>query len=140
MDQRALLRGVAAAQGAYYLATGLWPLVHMPSFLGVTGPKTDLWLVRTVGVLVAAVGAGLLLAAAQRRVDAPVALVAVGSAAGLGAVDVVYATRDVIRDVYLLDAAAEAALVAAWGGAWLLARGGRREGADAGARGTTRKA
>ena len=35
-----------------YLATGLWPLFNIESFQQVTGPKTDLWLVRTVGVLV----------------------------------------------------------------------------------------
>jgi hypothetical protein len=30
------------AHGGFYLLTGVWPLVHMPSFLAVTGPKTDL--------------------------------------------------------------------------------------------------
>jgi hypothetical protein len=35
-------RWLAGLQGAYFLVTGVWPLVHMPSFLAVTGPKTDL--------------------------------------------------------------------------------------------------
>ena len=34
---------LAYAQSAYFAATGVWPIVHMPSFLRVTGPKTDLW-------------------------------------------------------------------------------------------------
>jgi hypothetical protein len=33
--------------------TGLWPLVSIGTFQQVTGPKTDLWLVKTVGVLIA---------------------------------------------------------------------------------------
>jgi hypothetical protein len=45
---------LAARQGVYYLLTGVWPLPSIGSFQRVTGPKTDLWLVRTVGVLVAA--------------------------------------------------------------------------------------
>src|SRR5438067_11801258 len=55
-------RSVAIAQGAYFVATGIWPLLHMPSFEAVTGPKVDKWLVRTVGVLVSVVG-GVLVAA-----------------------------------------------------------------------------
>ena len=35
-----------AAQGALYVVTGVWPLLHMASFEAVTGPKTDDWLVR----------------------------------------------------------------------------------------------
>ncbi|MBV8580277.1 MAG: hypothetical protein JOZ86_06540, partial [Candidatus Eremiobacteraeota bacterium] len=38
---------------AYYLATGLWPLLDMRSFELVTGRKTDRWLVKMVGALAA---------------------------------------------------------------------------------------
>ena len=106
-------RALAAVQGAYLLATGVWPLVRMPSFLAVTGPKTDLWLVQTVGVLVAAVGATLLLAAA-RRVTREAAFLGAASALGLGAVDVIFVTRGVIPPVYLADAASEAVFVLWW--------------------------
>jgi hypothetical protein len=37
-------RAIAGTQGTYFLLTGVWPLLHMRSFLTVTGPKTDLWL------------------------------------------------------------------------------------------------
>jgi hypothetical protein len=37
----------------------------MPSFEAVTGPKRERWLVRTVGVLVLAIGGTLTLAAAR---------------------------------------------------------------------------
>ncbi|SHL25073.1 hypothetical protein SAMN05444407_10372 [Chryseobacterium contaminans] len=35
----------------YYFATSLWPLVHIKSFLIITGDKTDIWLVKTVSIL-----------------------------------------------------------------------------------------
>lgn len=53
---RGPLSVVAALQGLFYLATGVWPLIHIDSFLAVTGSKTDLWLVYTVGLLVSVVG------------------------------------------------------------------------------------
>src|SRR5687767_9483846 len=92
----------------------------MPSFLAVTGPKTDLWLVDTVGVLVLAVGVTLLVAAARRRVTFETRVLAVTSALGLAAIDVVFSLNGTIRAVYLLDAVAEIALVVAWlgAGAW----------------------
>ncbi len=114
---------LAWLQGIFYLITGLWPLLHMPSFLAVTGPKVDLWLVKTVGVLIVVIGAVLLLGARRRAVGPEVTLLAVGSAVSLAGVDLVYALSDRIWDVYLLDALAEIGLVVLWGIAW--ARRGR---------------
>ena len=101
-------RAIAGTQGTYFLLTGVWPLLHMRSFLAVTGPKTDLWLVETVGVLVAAIGAGLLLSAARGAQAIELALIAVLAALGLAAIDVIYVTRGVIAKIYLADAALEA--------------------------------
>jgi hypothetical protein len=109
-------------QGVYFLATGVWPLLHMPSFIALTGPKVDLWLVRAVGVLVAVIGAVLILGARRRTVGAELRLLAVGSAAGLAGIDLVYALADRIWDVYLLDALAEVGLILLWGIAWARAR------------------
>lgn len=108
---------VAAVQGVFYLATGVWPLVHAESFLAVTGPKTDLWLVYTVGVLVAVVGAVLLRAASSGRTTPEVVLLAVGSALALAAIDAIFVSRGVIPPVYLADAAVEVLLVVWWGAA-----------------------
>lgn len=105
---------LALAQGAYFAATGVWPLLHMRSFEAVTGPKTDRWLVKTVGGLIGVVGGVLLAAGARRRVTPEIAALAAGSAAMLGAIDVTYTARRVIRPVYLADAAAEALLLAGW--------------------------
>jgi hypothetical protein len=116
------MRTIAIIQGLYFFLTGVWPIVHMRSFLAVTGPKTDLWLVKTVGVVVGVIGIVLLVAAARGRVTPELALLAVGSAAGLAAVDVVYVTKRVIDKVYLLDALAEVVLIIGWGVAWLFVR------------------
>jgi energy-converting hydrogenase Eha subunit E len=109
---------VALVQGAYYLVTGIWPLVSIASFQFVTGPKTDLWLVKTVGVLIAVIGVGLLIAAYRRRTTLEIRLIAIGSALGLIAIDVGYVFLDVIPPIYLLDAVVELVLVVWWGVLW----------------------
>lgn len=114
MTARGLERVLAAGQGGYYVATGIWPLVSLGSFERVTGPKTDGWLVKTVGVLVAAVGANLVMAGGRDAVSAETRLLATAGAAGLAAVEAVYATGGRISRIYLLDAAAEAALATGW--------------------------
>jgi hypothetical protein len=40
-----------AIQALYYFVTAVWPFIHLESFLAVTGDKTDIWLVKTVSVL-----------------------------------------------------------------------------------------
>jgi hypothetical protein len=110
---------IVTAQGLYFFTTGVWPLVHMRSFLWVTGPKTDLWLVKTVGVLVAVIGAALAVAGFRGHVPPETALLGAGAALGLAGVDVWYVARRVIPPIYLLDAGAEVAILALWGWAYL---------------------
>ena len=107
-------RRVATVQGLYFLVTGVWPLVHIDSFQAVTGPKFDLWLVYTVGVLVAVIGLVLLMAARNGRVGTEMMTLAVGSALGLMAIDVIFVARGVLHWVYLFDVAAEVLLVGGW--------------------------
>lgn len=101
-------------QGLFYLATGLWPLVDIRSFQRVTGPKTDLWLVKTVGGLIAVTGGVLASAGLRGRMNAETTGLALGSAAFLAAVDLNYVGKRRISRVYLLDAAAELGLIALW--------------------------
>jgi len=54
---RSLTRYVGPAQAIYYIITSLWALAGIRSFQKVTGPKVDIWLVKTVGVLVGVIGA-----------------------------------------------------------------------------------
>jgi hypothetical protein len=106
---------LSMAQGAFYVATGVWPMVSRRSFEAVTGPKVDWWLVNTVGALVSVVGLTLYRAGREGRTTGEIPLLAMGSAAALATIDVVYVARRRISPVYLLDAAAELVLVGAWG-------------------------
>lgn len=80
-------RLAACLQGAYYLVTGAWPLLHMRSFVALTGPKRDLWLVRSTGSMIAALGAGLPAESRRGRVAPSWALAGAVGCAGLAAVD-----------------------------------------------------
>lgn len=113
---------LSIAHGIFYLVTGVWPLLDLRTFQAVTGPKTDRWLVKTVGVLIAVVGSVLVLAGLRREETDEIPVLAIGSAAGLAAIDGIYVARRRISPIYLLDAAAEIALVAAWVGARFLDR------------------
>jgi len=110
-------------QGPYYLLTGVWPVVSIRTFQMVTGPKTDHlptgreadhWLVMTVGLLVTAIAATLLTAAWRRTFSPEIAFLAIGSAIGLTAIDIIYVTRHVIEPIYLVDAAIQVPLIFAW--------------------------
>lgn len=114
MNRSRMFSYVALGQGCYYVVTGLWALVSIGSFQRVTGPKTDLWLVKTVGVLVGVIGAVLAMAGWRRSASPEITLLAAASAAGLSAIDLVYVARRRISPIYLLDALAEAALMACW--------------------------
>lgn len=109
---------LAGFQAVYFAVTGIWPIVSIRTFMAVTGPKNDVWLVKTVGVLVTVVGAVLGLAAWRGNFPPEVFLLAVGSAGALAGVDVYYHARGVIPRIYLLDAAAEAVIIAAWVIVW----------------------
>lgn len=107
-------RTLYAAQAAYYIASGVWPLVSMKTFTAVTGPKTDLWLVKTVGMLAVANGIAIGVGALGED-DATIALrtLSTASALAFATVDIVYAARRTISPIYLADAVLELALVAA---------------------------
>lgn len=109
-----VFRSVALAQGAYYLFTALWSLVSVGTFQKVTGPKTDVWLVKTVGVLVGVIGAVLGVAGVRRRRSSEMELLGAGSAGALAIVNVYYVAKGRISRVYLLDALAELVLAGCW--------------------------
>ena len=109
-------RHVAGLQAAYYLGTGVWPLLHRRSFEWLTGTKTDFWLAQTVGVTVMSIGAALAQSttSSRRRPPPELQTVACASAAGLALIDVVFVVQRRISAVYLLDAAVELAFLGAW--------------------------
>lgn len=120
-------------QGVYYLLTGVWPLIDIRSFQAVTGPKTDHlvtglerdhWLVMTVGVLITGIALSLLSAAWRKSANPETVVLAMASALGLTAIDVIYVARGAILPIYLVDAALEIVLIAVW--LFLLASGNIR--------------
>jgi hypothetical protein len=105
---------MATGQGAYYLVTGIWPILHMRSFEAVTGPKVDKWLVKTVGGMIAITGALMLKKGLERTTDDDTIGVAVAGATFLTGIDVWYSLKGRISKIYLADAVTEVGLLAAW--------------------------
>lgn len=112
--RRQAWRGILLAEGAYLVVSGVWPLVWMDGFLDVTGPKEELWLVRTVGLLAAVIGLTLFVAAARETYTPEVAFLAVSTAFTFLAVDVVGWAAGALRWTYLVDAVAQAVFLLAW--------------------------
>jgi hypothetical protein len=104
---------IVRMQGAYYIASGLWPLLSMRSFERVTGPKVDKWLVQTVGLLAATIGTTLIVGAKSAEIDDAVVTLAVLSAFSFAGIDLVHTLRRRISPIYLGDAVGEACLIAA---------------------------
>ena len=117
-------RVLAGAHAAYYVATGVWPMVHRRSFEAVTGPKRDFWLVRIVGALVAVSGATLAIAVARGRRTPEAQALAAGSAVVFSVADV-WAGRNQSR-AYFADVPAQVLLTPAWFLPWQDRSGNRR--------------
>ena len=106
---------VGKLQAAYYLSTGIWPVLHRSSFETLTGRKQDYWLVRTVGLLAASVGLGLYAGSRDgSEVSADMRVAAIASSVGFAGIDLIEVSRGRISPIYLLDLAAQVALLAAW--------------------------
>lgn len=114
LDKQKWAYRLALFHGAFYFVSGLWPLVHIESFLFVTGPKFDIWLVQTVGLMIIATGLVLMMAYRLKELNRSVASLAVLNALFLAGVDIHFAAINRISSVYLLDAAVEIALVMTW--------------------------
>lgn len=98
----------------YFVIGGIWAVVGRRSFEAISGPKSDYWLVRTVGGMLAVVGTEIGLAGWRRRLTPEIVGLAIGSSAVLAVIDVVYTAKRRISRVYLLDAVANAVLIGGW--------------------------
>jgi hypothetical protein len=105
-------RALAGAHAGYLVATGVWSLVHRPSFEAVAGRKKEFWLVRTVGGLAAATGATLAVSVVRNERPLEASALALGSAAVFVAADV-RATRTE-SPAYWADLALQLVLAPAW--------------------------
>jgi hypothetical protein len=107
-------RVILGVQSLYYLFTGLWPLFHIAGFMEVTGYKTDLWLVKTVGVLIVCAAAAFIVELFYRENSRAVVCLSISSAAGLMGIDLYYSLSGVISNVYLIDAMIQLLTIGAW--------------------------
>lgn len=104
---------VSRVHGAFNVVSGAWPLLHRRSFEAVFGPKEDRWLMYTVAGLLTSVGyAQLRASTADDWIEAR--RLGVATSSTLLMIDAIYVPRGVISKTYLLDAAAEVGLLAAW--------------------------
>ncbi len=101
-------------QGLYYLFMGIWPLVGIVSFQRVTGPKTDLWLVYTIGLLLVVIGCAIMLSAYRKKIPHEIAFLAISTAIVLIGIEVVFIFKGVISAIYLLDTVVQGLLVLGW--------------------------
>lgn len=105
---------IAILQGSFWALTGIWPMLHLDSFLWVTGPKKDIWLLYTVSILILVIGLVLLISGIRRTVTQEIKWLGIGGALGLTFIDVYYSSTNTIADIYRYDAIAEVGLAVLW--------------------------
>lgn len=100
-------RLIILAQSSYYFITAVWPMVSIKTFMMVTGPKTDIWLVDTVAVLILGISIALAVSLAAQEVSLDAYVLSAAAAIGLMVIDIRYTQNGTISPLYLLDAAPE---------------------------------
>src|SRR5690606_23730687 len=85
--------------------SGIWPLLHMPSFMQVTGGKHDIWLVKMVGLLSISIGLALII----KRYS----FLGFFAALSFIGIDLHYTANGTISNAYLVDAVLQLAFVGA---------------------------
>jgi hypothetical protein len=91
---------IGIAQGVYYLMTALLPFLSLRTFIAVTGPKTDVWLVKTVGALLVVIGIALIVGSNSEEIKPNTICLGVFSALALALIDIYYALRKIISKIY----------------------------------------
>jgi hypothetical protein len=107
------MRALPLTHGVFFLVGGLWPVVHLDSFERVTGHKVDGWLVKTMGGVLAVIGASLIAGASQPPSRSE-RILGAGSALALALADLVYSSSGRISRIYLVDGAIESTFVWSW--------------------------
>jgi hypothetical protein len=108
------MKALLLVQGLYTLTTSVWPLVHLRSFEKATGSKYDKWLVKTVAALLLPVALCWLWGWWSNALSIEAVILGLGTAIGLGCIDVYYSFVGRISKIYLVDAALQILFVASW--------------------------
>ena len=101
-------------QGIYTFITAVWPIVDIESFMFISGYKTDLWLVKTVSVLLLAMSICLLINTSSNRANLPVIILALLVAIGMAYVDFYYSLNNTISKIYMADGFVEILFIISW--------------------------
>jgi putative copper export protein len=114
MKSTRLIRLLALAHGTYLLIGGLWPLIDLPGFEAVTGPKQENWLVRSVAGLLLVAALILLTQLRKPRMEASAIAMAMGASLTLAMVGIITAASGIISTVYFMDGIIHVLFVACW--------------------------
>jgi hypothetical protein len=109
-----LFKTIISIQSLYCFITAVWPIIHIESFMEVTGYKTDIWLVKTVGALLIPVSICLFMHLFIKTDKRPAVALASLTCVAFICIDFYYALNDVISDIYQLDGVIQILLLIAW--------------------------
>ncbi len=107
-------RILLGVQSIYTFITAVWSLVDIESFMLVTGYKTDIWLVKTVGAILVSISLCMATHLFIRTDHLPVVILAIFSSIGFICIDFYYALNDIISNVYLADGFAQILFLLGW--------------------------
>jgi len=107
-------KGLLITQSAYYMLTALWALVHIKSFMQVTGPKTDVWLVKTISVMLIPMSLVLFAGIFRWGNGKTLFLLGAGTALGLAFIDFYYTHHGIISPVYKVDGYMQIIFLVLW--------------------------
>ena len=107
-------RILLGVQIIYTFITAVWSLVDIESFMLVTGYKTDIWLVKTVGAILVSISLCMATHLFIRTDHVPVVILAIFSSIGFICIDFYYALNDIISNVYLADGFAQILFLLGW--------------------------
>lgn len=93
-------------------------MVDIHSFMQITGTKTDIWLVKTVAVLLLPMAICFLLGIRKYRENFIIIILGLTSSIGLAFIDFYYSFNDTISNIYLADGFLQIIFILLW--IWLL--------------------
>ena len=114
MQKRRSYVWLICLQSGYYLATALWGILDIESFMEVSGPKTDIWLVKTVSVVLLSVCICLLSGLLLAEYSLPIFILGSTSAIALAIIDFRYTSDDTIKWVYAIDGVVQVLILISW--------------------------
>jgi hypothetical protein len=109
-----LKKYILGIQASYIFITALWPLIDIESFIRITGPKVDIWLVKTVGALLLSVSTAMLYSLTRRHLSSIVVVLAMTNAFAFICIDFWYSYIGRISTVYMLDGLLQLSFIFAW--------------------------